>query len=484
MTPDAPAGQALPPQAGEGFHVCGLGPTALAVLVAAAVVSVYAAVELRSLFADGFLYFLRILERESFWLEAPARRTVEFVRQIPVLAALKLGVSDPTALAAVFGASVELLPIALTALCWPALPRGRKHFFAFPLLTYCAGTMGASFAPIVEGPAAAAWFWLLLLLLLFRAPRGATLAAIALLAAGTILLHEGMVLLAPLLAAVSLWRARQNEGGEGARERVVFAALALWFVIVMAVQAWFILHPSHPTNRTLYFTALVSLWWLYGLWGSLNLPALFGVLAVAGLGIAWLTHAARPTPGVVARHAPHAFGAVAFAAAIYTLASGDIFAAQAQLNARNHALLMSLPLGGVAFWAAAKPAVAARLPWRAAAVLPAWLAAAALLWNVDAVRRWSGYIASFREVLRAERGLLAWEDVRAKLPPARARLFEGYSHYWIEPTMSIVLAPAGKVAAIIAARREAAWYPFDARKPTELPHSRFWNFDAYLRARP
>jgi hypothetical protein len=56
------------------------------------------------------------------------------------------------------------------------------------------------------------------------------------------------------------------------------------------------------------------------------------------------------------------------------------------------------------------------------------------------------------------------------------------SHFWIEPSMSIVLAPGGRVATIIAARREARWYPFDARRPDELPRSRFWTFDGYLRA--
>jgi hypothetical protein len=471
----------LPPQAGEGFFVHGLGLTAFLILAASALVSIYAALELRPLFADGFHYFLRILERETFWLEAPARRTVELIRQLPVLAALKLGAGDTPALAVIFGLSIELLPLALVALCWPALPRGRKHFFAFPLLHYCAGTLGAAFSPIVEGPAAAAYFWLLLFLLLFRSPRGGGLVLMAILAAGTLLLHEGMVLLAPLLAAVALWRAWR---GGGQRDRIVFAGLALWFAVVIAVQVNFIADPSHPANRTLYVTALFSFWWLYGLGGSLNLPALFGiaglVILLADCVLRFMRRGTAPPRGFIWVHA--AFGAAILAAVIDAIASDRIFAAQAQLNARNHPILISLPLAAIAFFIAAKPAAAALLPFRGAVIVSASLAAASIVWNIDAVRRWSDYVETFRAVLGQNRGLVAWEDVRAKLPPAQARLFEGFSHFWIEPTMSIVLAPGGRVATIVAPRRAARWYPFDARKPEELPRARLWNFDDFLAA--
>jgi hypothetical protein len=159
-----------------------------------------------------------------------------------------------------------------------------------------------------------------------------------------------------------------------------------------------------------------------------------------------------------------------------------MLAAGAQLNARNHALLLSLPLALVVLWVAARPGAARHLPFRHATMLCAWLAAASTLWHVEATRRWLDYLGMFREALRAHRGLLGWEDLLASLPPAERRLWVGMSHFWIEPSMSIVLAPGGRVATIIAARREARWYPFDARRPDELPRSRFWTFDGYLRA--
>ena len=455
--------------------------SAFASLAVIAAVWIYTAFALRPLFSDGFLYFLRILEFETFWLEAPARRTVELVRQVPLLAALKLGVGDVGALTVVFGLSLALVPLALTALCWPALPRARKILFAFPLLHYLAGTLGSAFAAINEGATAAAWFWLLLLMLLFRPARGAALAVTALLALGTVLLHEGMVLLAPVLAAVALWR-RRHETQRGAR--LAFAALAIWFALVVAVQADFLLDPSHPANRAAYFTELFSLWWLYGLWGTINLPALFGIAGLGLLLLAWL--AALWRNGALRSRlwliVWIAFAAACIAAVIDAALSDAMFAAQAELNARNHPILISLPLALIAFYAAAKPEAARLLPFRHAYALCLGLAAAGTLWHIEATRRWSDYLAVFRETLRQNRGLVAWEDAAAKLAPAERRLFEGMSHFWIEPSMSIVLAPGGKVAAIIAARRAAGWYPFDATKPEQLPHSRFWNYDEYLAA--
>jgi hypothetical protein len=490
-----------------------------AIVAVLALVWIHAALELRPLFGDGFHYLVRLLERETFWLEAPARRTVELVRQLPVLAALKLGIGGVETLALVWGLSMLLLPLALTALCWPALPRARRHFFAFPLLHYCAGTLGAAFAPVNEGATAAAWFWLLFFLLLFRPARAGALALVAALAAGTVLLHEGMALLAPILAAASVWRAKR-ETGRGAR--AVYVGLAIWFAVVAAVQAGFIVDPSHPTNRTSFFTALFSFWWLWSLWGSLNLPALFGFLALTILALLVIVQLRSTRRGALrapflrlhdassaevagaadcetqdmvpaeagrARRAPTrqtlvftAFGVAILAAIIGAIAADQMFAAQAQFNARNHSLLISVPLALIAFYVAVKPATAARLPFRAAIILSAWLAAASALWHVEATRRWSAYVGVFREVLAGNAGLVVWEDVLAKLPPRQARVFEGFSHFWIEPMMSIVLAPGGKVAAIVAARRAARWYPFDARKPEDLPRSRYWNYDAYLAA--
>ncbi len=515
------------PQAGEEFiPLPFLRWVACSTLAALALVWVHAAVELRPLFADGFLYLLRVLERESFWLEAPARRTVELVRQLPVLAALKLGAGGAETLAILFGLGLLLIPLLLTALCWPALPRARKYLFAFPLLHYFAGTAGAAFAPITEGTAAAAYFWLLLFLLLFAPARAAALALIGALAAGTVLLHEGMALLAPVLAAAALWRARGEtaRGPERSRTgRIAFAALAVWFAIVALVQAGYIVDPSHPHNRAAFFTALISFWWLFGLWGSLNLPALFGLAALGLLAVFAAVHVRSSRRGALrapflhvhgdrdvklgparsirpqdaqpaetgraqraptwAKHVVTLFGLAMLAAVMHAIASDQMFVAQAQFNARNHPILISVPLGVLAVYAAARPAAAAWLPFRAAVVLSAWLAAASALWHVEATRRWSDYIGVFREALRANRGLVAWEDVMAALPPQKRRLFEGMSHFWIEPAMSIVLAPEGKVGVIVAARRAAGWYPFDARKPEELPRSRFWNFDAYLATR-
>src|SRR5262249_26101487 len=155
--------------------------------------------------------------------------------------------------------------------------------------------------------------------------------------------------------------------------------------IVLAAQAYHFVDPARPDNRAAFFTALFSLWWLFGLWGSLNLPALFGLAALAML----VAMVFVRTPQGASTWACAAFGVAMIVLAVAAVFSAGFSAGRAQLNARNPPLLLSRPLGLIALYAAAKPAVAARLPFRAAVMLSAWLAAASALWHLEATRRWS-----------------------------------------------------------------------------------------------
>ena len=160
-----------------------------AALGAVCLTGIYAAFQWRSLFADGTWYFVRLLVRHDFALWEPARYTVHILQQFPTMAALRLGVTQPGALAVIFGLTLQLLPLLLTAACYPALPRDKKALFVFPLAHYLLGTMVAFFAPIVEGPVAAAYFWLLFVLVVFGRS-GLSIAAIVCLALPAACLHE------------------------------------------------------------------------------------------------------------------------------------------------------------------------------------------------------------------------------------------------------------------------------------------------------
>lgn len=456
------------------------GRVSAAVLAATAIVGAAAAFELRSLYADGFYYLLRILDRGEVEA-APARVTVELIRQWPLQASAALGVDDLGALAVIFGLSVQLAPLAIVAGAWPALPPERKFLFVFPLLHVVAGTMAGAFAPIAEGATAAAYFWLLLFCVMFNAPRRAGVAVIAFLAAGTVLLHEAMAFLAPVLAAAAWLRAGDAEG-RGVRRG--FRALAVWFAAVAALQAYFIVDPSHPANRGAFFGAMRHMYWAIGFEGSENLPALLGLAGVAAAGAIaalqflperWrLRRLGWTLVAVLAGVSAWEIGKA--------IAGGAMLAAAAQFNSRNNGLLLSLPLAVAALALAYRPR--SLRPWALGQALAVCgvLAAGAVVWHAEALRHWSRYLGVFRQVLDSHRGFVSWNDAMAKLAPAQRRVMLSMAHGWVEPSMSIVLAPRGDVRTVLGPWHTQGWQAFDPRKPAELPRGRAWRYDAYLDA--
>jgi hypothetical protein len=121
--------------------------------------------------------------------------------QLPVVAAISLGVQTPHGVALVFSLVTNVLPGLFILLCLPALPMGERRFFIFPAFVYFARTLSAQFASVTEGLVATSYFWLLLCLIVFGRLTILRSVMIMLLAAGTVRLHEEMVFLGPLLAA-------------------------------------------------------------------------------------------------------------------------------------------------------------------------------------------------------------------------------------------------------------------------------------------
>src|SRR5262245_46477053 len=97
----------------------------------------------------------------------PARALSNMITQLPVLAAMRLGVQTPHGVALAFSVSSNLLPGLIILLCLPALPSGERHFFIFPAFVYFAGILSAQFASAAEGLVATSYFWLLLCLIAF-----------------------------------------------------------------------------------------------------------------------------------------------------------------------------------------------------------------------------------------------------------------------------------------------------------------------------
>jgi hypothetical protein len=451
----------------------------LALFAAALAIALYAALERRGLHADGASYLMRLVEREIFDLAEPARRSVMVLLQAPALAAIRLGWVDLAGAGFVFCLTLELVPLLLLALSYAALPAERKHFFYFPLLHYLAAGLSAAASPIAEGIAAAAYFWLLFYLVLFR-PLGAPgLAAVFALAVPVLWLHEAMGGLSLALAAAAAWRL----SAEPARpRRAALAALALWFLAMAALHSYNILVPHSAANRAGLIDSLAGGWFLLGREGEINIPAwagLFALLVVNALPAlpAAGPRAARGSAGLVGVFA--ALAAAGVGAALLwpaTVAPGQQFAS------RVNPAIVSLLLSAGVLGSLMKPA---RQRWwarRAAIAVCAILGASCLAWHAIEVRYWSIYLGTVRGVLAESRGLVLPRDVAAGLGVRDRAIVRNMSWHWAFPELSLVLAPAGKVSAIIARERPVPWKTWDPREPDQVPRSRFFDISPYRAA--
>jgi len=462
-----------------GRFARGLKRVALAFFAAAMALALYAAIERRGLHADGANYMMRLLELETFDLAEPARRTIMVILQAPALLAIRLGWVDAAGAGFVFCLTLELVPLGLLAACYAALPAEKKHFFYFPLLHYLAGTLSAIASPICEGIAAAAYFWLLFYLVLFRPLRWAGLAAVFAVAAPALYLHEAMGGLALPLAAAAGWRAWREAAPA---RRAAFMLLALWFAAIAVIQTANILVPHSLANRAGLGDGLVGGWFLRGANNEINVPAWLGLIGLLILNVNSLFRAEGTAEPPWTWRLTGAFAALAAigvgAAALWegTVAPGQQFAAR--VNPAMISLLLSAGVLGSA-WRPARQRWWAR---RSTVAISAILAASCLAWHAIDVRNWSIYLGTVRKVLAEQHGLVLPRDIEAGLSARDRRIFQNMSWFWVFPELSLVMAPGGKVAAIIARSKVAQWRPWSPEHPEQIPHSRFFETSAYRAA--
>jgi hypothetical protein len=457
--------------AGEREFARALSFGAAAILAASFAVHVYAALLLRGFYGDGPYIFLLIVRHGGELVRSePARSVTHIAQQFPTYLALKLGMRDLIALATLYSLTMELLPWLFVVGCYLVLPADNKSWFVFPLFTYLAGTLAAAFEPLAEGPAVTAYFWFLLFLVVFRARsfpgQLATFAA----ALPALKSHEVMVFLAPLLALAALWRARADGPG---RARVIFAALAAWFAIVAAVELWYTIHPDDPDNRASFIASTLALRFLAAPWG-INVPAALGlVAALVALTVLGLR---RLVPSRAARWLAAAlilvFAGIALGADVLTTQRLYFFQPALQFEARNYSAFLSLPLAALFCAGLLRPRLRAFWAQTPLVAVLAVLALGQLGWHLVGLQYWASFLDEFAEVLDAHRGPVA-------LSEAEADGLEPLSWPWTYPSLSIDLAPDGKVAAMILPPADVGWQPFDPTDPAAVPRSRFFDTGPY-----
>ena len=294
--------------------------------------------------------------------------------QWPVMAAMRLGVETPHGVALVFSLVTNLLPGLIILLCLPALPAGERHFFIFPCFVYFAGILSAQFASVAEGSIATSYFWLLLCLIAFGHLTILRLALIAVLAVGSLRLHEQMSFLGPILVVSCAMRWRHERR---LLPRIVLSVAALCALASTVIAAHYVLHPfTSMTGMALSPTSWLSSGYIGresdtifpASWESWPLPCIVLTMVRPAweLATTWI------------------FAALSIPLAFAAFWLDWLIAPYTQFAARNNGALMSLPLAALLLFARVHAPLATAVTRRPARAIVVILGLTVSLWHVGA----------------------------------------------------------------------------------------------------
>jgi len=380
-----------------------LMPVACLVFFASLVFAVFTA---RSLYDDGSYYFLRVLQAGGFTEMIFSRGHAAYLFQLPVVMALKLGVTDISKLQVAFGIGCFIAwPLAMTICCWLA----PKHFW---LVALACGTgyLNAAFVAVGEHLVAHAFFWPVCFVILFVRPL--TPAAAGVLLGSAIILfrsYESMLFLGPALAWLAFRRAA--DGKEKSWQRVVLLLTTFLLAGSAFISLDGILHPCTRSSVCSFNTGLLR------------------ELAAPGWTVDWsflwvLLMIASGSPKV-RRFVAHPMGLVMLAGIIlvwgaWPLLSPAQLDPYKQYDSRFLDLLVPVGLLGVALILAHRPEWLE--PQRRHLVnLSAALLLAQSLWHIAATEQWRGYLHVWKDMMASHSGIIKLMDTPYGKNPAVGR---------------------------------------------------------------
>lgn len=208
----------------------------------------YGTYAVRGLYADGSYYLWNILERRSFFFLGPSRATAQFATQLPVVAAINLGVNNVAILARLQSFGTVMIPMMVWALAlfvlfkssafWPfvacfAVTFLNSGFFSVGEFNFAVSFVALSAALLIRGD--------------LTRPR-----CIALLVCAVMLplSYECLVFLGPLLILLSILRLSQLSHDLRLHRWPIYSLLVAGclYLIATVLAAFWILHPRDGGN--------------------------------------------------------------------------------------------------------------------------------------------------------------------------------------------------------------------------------------------
>ena len=456
----------------NAFYLVTIRNVFLLSIIISTATMLYSVSEMRGLFADGSNYIVHVLSSEDFYLLEPARKVVQLLQQSFLVLGIRSGVTDLPTLARLFTLGALGWPIILTASCWLLLPPGEKGWIAGPLINLVVLLPMTSLAAIGEGMIASCLLWMIFLLVLFRTRSiwGAALT-IFLTALGAVT-HEFAAVFFVGIAAIAMMRVRVTSGVERLTQFAISVA-AIWSACYLISV---ILHPREPANRADFLNDIFALAFVKQN-GRTNLTAVVSIVSCAS--IFWITcaqHKGEETQPVVLTTT---IGCFILIAALFLFWPEWTVTPAAQFSGRGLPVLGTtmLSFGLWAGWrSGTKPEFLLSKP--ALLVLCGLLLTQSVA-QIMMTRQWANTLGTVTGIIERGEGRVPWQTALTTAAARNPILWTEMTWYSEIQVLSLLLAPHGRVHALIDAPTSERWKPLQLDPPESLPKSRFWDTAPY-----
>jgi hypothetical protein len=370
-------------------------------------------------------------------------------------------------------------PALFIIISYAALPERQKSAFIFPILSYLSGTLSSLYFPIGEAMMAGSYFWLIFMCVCYLPYNLRSVGILTAISLPAPWMHEGMIFLLPILAVAASIRARR---ALTSAERAFFICLSFAYLALIAIPLSAFFHPVKDFERGRFFRNTVRFRFL--VWDNQwNVPLLLAVVAIALIGCnAWLT--LRAKVAAVPRYRawlPVALTGIGVVVVVATVASDRLIGVNPIKEARNVGAFAS------AGFACLFLLVGRRKQFRRLALDPCTIGLIGALtlvqygWYTVATTRWAEYVRDLQQIVTTCRGYVQFDVALGLLPDRHANLFSRMSAGWTNPALSVLLAPAQTVMAIVGSRpvRVGPVEIFDPLRRESLPASALLDYGPY-----
>src|SRR5260370_42678570 len=94
-------------------------------------------------------------------------------------------------------------------------------------------------------------------------------------------------------------------------------------------------------------------------------------------------------------------------------------------------------------------------------------------------REWANTLGTVTRIIEQREGRVPWQTALEIAAPRNPILWKEMTWYSEIQALSLLLAPGGRVHALIDARTSETGQPFQLRTPAPLPKSKFWFAASY-----